>query len=216
VAIITVREFERAVRLVNGRVRGVLEPGRHRYRRSRTEVWTVDLRPQLVPIPGQDVLTADGVTVRVTTVLRMTVTDPVPYLTASRDAHAEIYAAGQQALRTVVSGVALEALLDARTTIGAEMLPLVQPAGVRVGVEVSEVSVRDVMLPAELKRAFAQQALAREQGKAELERARAEAATLRSLANTAKLLEEHPALLRLRTLQVAEQDGTEVRLTMTG
>jgi regulator of protease activity HflC (stomatin/prohibitin superfamily) len=215
-ATITVREFERAVRLVDGRVRGVLEPGRHRYRRSRTEVWTVDMRPQLLPVSGQEVLTADGVTVRVTTVLRLAVTDPVPYLTASRDAQGEVYAAAQQALRVAVSSITLEALLDARNTLGPEMLPQVHAAGARFGVEVHDVSVRDVMLPAELKRAFAQQALAREQGKAELERARAEAATLRSLANTAKLLEEHPALLRLRTLQVAEQDGTELRLTMTG
>ena len=35
------------------------------------------------------------------------------------------------------------------------------------------------------------------------ERARSEAAALRSLANTARLLEEHPGLLHLRTLQAA-------------
>jgi regulator of protease activity HflC (stomatin/prohibitin superfamily) len=215
-ATITVREYERAVRFVDGRVRDVLGPGRHRYRARRTEMCRVDMRPQLVPVAGQEVLTSDGVTVRVTTVLRLTVTDPVTYLTASQDARGEVYAAAQQALRAVVSGVNLEALLGARATFGEQLLGQIQAVSARTGIEVDEVNLRDVMLPGELKRAFAQQALAREQGKAELERARAEAATLRSLANTAKLLEEHPALLRLRTLQVAEQDGTELRLTLPG
>ena len=74
--------------------------------------------------------------------------------------------------------------------------------------------MRDVILPGELRRAYADTALARQRGLAELERARAEAATLRSLANTAKLLEERPGLLKLRTLQVAARDGTKLRLTV--
>ena len=68
------------------------------------------------------------------------------------------------------------------------------------------------MLPGDLRRAYAETILARQRGRADLERARAEAATLRSLANTARLLDEHPALLRLRALQVAEAPGTKVVL----
>ena len=59
------------------------------------------------------------------------------------------------------------------------------------------------MLPAEIRRAVTEVLLARERGRADLERARSEAAALRSLANTARLLEEHPGLLHLRTLQAA-------------
>ena len=55
--------------------------------------------------------------------------------------------------------------------------------------------------------------LARPRGQAELERARAEAAALRSLANTARLLADHPALLQLRTVQAAERSGSTVVLT---
>lgn len=214
-ATLTVREYERAVRLIDGRVRDVLGPGRHRYRARRTELHRVDVRPQLVTVSGQEMLTSDGVTVRVTAVLRTAVVDPVPFLTASQNAHGDVYAAAQQALRATVAGLSLEALLGSRAGLGPELLAEIQAVGARVGLTVDQVAVRDVMLPGELRRAFAQAVLAREQGKAELERARAEAATLRSLTNTARLLEEHPALLRLRTLQVAEQDGTELRLTVS-
>ena len=213
---ITVREYERAVRLVDGRVCDVLGPGRHRYRRRRTELHVVDVRPELLTVAGQEMLTADGITVRLTAVVRTAVTDPRLHLTASQDAQAELYAAVQQALRAAEAGLTLDTLLRARTTLGAELLEEVRAVAQRVGRSVEEVTVRDVMLPGELRRAYAETVLAHERGRAELERARAEAATLRALANTARLLEEHPVLLQLRTVQVAEQPGTQVRLTMSG
>ncbi|MGH3682430.1 MAG: SPFH domain-containing protein [Natronosporangium sp.] len=214
-ATITVREYERAVRLVRGRVLDVLGPGRHRYRPRTTELHRVDIRPVLLTVPGQEVTTADGVTVRVTVVLRVAVADPIAHLTAGRNADGEVYAAAQQALRGAVAGLALAALLGTRTALGPELLAEVRSVATRVGLSVEELVVRDIMLPGELRRAYADAVLARERGRAELERARAEAATLRSLANTARLLEEHPALLRLRTLQLAEQPGTRLRLTLS-
>jgi regulator of protease activity HflC (stomatin/prohibitin superfamily) len=213
-ATITVLEHERAVRFVDGRVRDVLGPGRHRYRRRRTALHRLDVRSQLVTVPGQEVLTSDSIAVRISAVLRTAITDPVVHLTASQNAHAEVYAAAQQALRAAVAGMALDALLSSRTALGPELLADVRASAARVGMSVDEVAVRDVMLPGELRRAYAETVLARERGRAELERARAEAASLRSLANTARLLEEHPVLLRLRTLQLAEQGNAKLRLTL--
>jgi len=214
-ATVTVMEYERVVRLVDGRVRDVLGPGRHRYRRRRTQLYRLDLRPRLVTVAGQEVLTSDGVTVRVTVVLRTTITDPVRYLTTSQEPVSEVYAAAQQALRAAVAGLDLDALLGARTSLGQQLLDQVREAADRVGMAVDEAAVRDVMLPGDLRRAYADTVLARQRGLAELERARAEAATLRSLANTARLLEERPGLLKLRTLQVAARDGTELQLTVS-
>jgi regulator of protease activity HflC (stomatin/prohibitin superfamily) len=213
-ATITIQEYERAVRFVDGRVHDVLGPGRHRYRPRRTTFQRFDVRSRLVTVLGQEVLTADNVGVRISAVMRTAVADPVVCATASQDAHAEMYAAAQQAMRVAVAGVALEALLSSRTALGPELLAQVQSVAARVGMTVDEVAIRDVMLPGELRRAYGEMVLAREQGRAELERARTEAATLRSLANTARLLEEHPALLRLRTLQLAEQHNTQLRLTL--
>src|SRR5690606_7313337 len=163
-ATITVREYERAVRLVDGRVRDVLGPGRHRYRRRRTELYVVDVRPQLLTVAGQEMLTSDGITVRLTAVVCTAVTDPRLHLTASQDAQAELYVAVQQALRTAVAGLTLDALLNTRTTLGAELLDEVRAVAQRVGRSVAEVAVRDVMLPGDLRRAYAETALARERG----------------------------------------------------
>lgn len=212
---ITVMEYERAVRLVDGRVVDVLGPGRHRYRGRRTTLRRMDIRPRLLTVPGQEVLTSDGIAVRVTLVLRVAITDPAAYLTASQDAHAEVYASAQHALRGAVARLALQALIEGRPELGAELLEPVRVAAQRVGLGVDELTVRDVMLPGELRRAYAEVVLARQHGLAELEKARAEAAALRSLANTARLLEEQPALLRLRTLQAAETGEMKLVINQT-
>ena len=57
------------------------------------------------------------------------------------------------------------------------------------------------MLPGELKRSFASVIVARKEGEASLERARAETAALRGLANAGRTLADNPGLLQLRILQ---------------
>lgn len=214
---VTVMAYEKVVRFLDGEVRDVYGPGRHRYRRwLRSRLERVDLRPRLVPIAGQEVFTADGLVVRASVVLTVAVVDPVRYLVESQDPNQELYLATQVALRDAAAGLTLEALLAARTTLPERLRGTLAPAAARHGVELREVALRDLMLPGELRRAYAETALARERGRAELERARAEAAALRSLANTAKLLEDHPALLQLRTLQTAGGPGTTIVLAAPG
>jgi regulator of protease activity HflC (stomatin/prohibitin superfamily) len=213
-ATITIMEYERAVRFVDGRVVDVLGPGRHRYRRWRTTLRRVDTRPRLIAVPGQEVLTADGLSVRITAVARCAVVDPAAFLIASQDAHAEVYAAVQHALRLAVAPQALDAVVAGRSRLAEDLHEPVAAAAARVGLTVEDLAIRDLMLPGDLRRAYAETVLVRERGRAELERARAEAAALRSLANTARLLEEHPALLRLRTLRAAEAPGTQLRITL--
>jgi hypothetical protein len=81
-------------------------------------------------------------------------------------------------------------------------------------VELLEVEVRDVMLPAELKRSFAAVLVARKDGEAALERARAETAALRSLANAGRTVSDNPGLLQLRILQ--EIGGTSGNTVVFG
>ena len=100
-----------------------------------------------------------------------------------------------------MSGVAVEALLNQRLEIGAQLLARVQPEAAKIGINVLAVEVKDVMFPAELKRAFADVLKAKQEGQAALERARGESASLRNLANAARVLEGNPALMNLRLMQ---------------
>lgn len=207
---IVVREWEKVVVLRDGRVEDVLGPGRHRVRARRAETQRLDLRERLYVVPGQEILTADSVALKVSVSAVWRIADPVLHLTVAADSMARLHVALQQLVRARVAARSLEELLADRTSAGEGLAAEADEAVHAVGLQVVSAEVRDLMLPAEVRRAVTEVLLARERGRAELERARAEAAALRSLANTARLLEEHPGLLHLRTLQAAGPGTTLV------
>ena len=179
----------------------VLGAGRHiRWGRHFT-LDAQDLRKATVLVAGQEVLTADNVGLKLSLLVTYQVTDPVKAAHETQNWQGDLYNAAQLALRAVVGGVAVEALLNQRLEIGGQVLARVQPEGAKIGINVLAVEVKDVMLPADLKRAFADVLKAKQEGQAALERARGESASLRNLANAARVLEGNPALMNLRLMQ---------------
>ncbi|MFX0577312.1 slipin family protein [Nocardia nepalensis] len=207
----TVMEWQRTLLYRDGTLERVLEPGRHRYDDKRCTLIAVDMRPRLLHISGQELLTLDGLSLRVSYALNWQVIDPQEFTTGAQYPEQVLYAAVQDAARRAVAGHTLDELVADRALLVGDLVEIAT-AVAGLGIRVDGLNARDLMLPGELRRAALETVLAKEHGRAELERARAEAAALRSLANTARLLEEHPALLRLRTLQVAATPGTQVVL----
>ncbi|NCJ07907.1 hypothetical protein GS597_15610 [Synechococcales cyanobacterium C] len=80
-------------------------------------------------------------------------------------------------------------------------------AQAELGLYLVSVNLKDLMLPGDLKRLYAQVVQARQAGLAQLERARGEAAALRNLTNAARLTQDHPGLLKLRFLQALEHSS---------
>jgi regulator of protease activity HflC (stomatin/prohibitin superfamily) len=176
-------------------------PGRHVLWGRGWTMNLVDLRKTSLLVAGQEVLTADSVSLKFSLVVTHQVTDPVKAAHETQYWHSDLYNAAQLALRAVVNGIVVEALLNQRLEIGAQLLARVQPETARLGITVLAVEVKDVMFPAELKRAFAEVLKAKQEGRAALERARGETAALRNLANAARVLEGNPALMNLRLMQ---------------
>ncbi|WP_189057694.1 slipin family protein [Longimycelium tulufanense] len=207
----TLMPWERGLVFRRGELCREIGPGEHRIRRHE-RLERVDTRVRSEAQAAQDVPASDGVLLRVTLVLRWSVVDATAYVVTAENPYGEIYLATQVALRRAVATRTHDRVDAERDAVAAEVLAGTKPVAGRVGVEISEVSVRDVVLPAELRRAAVAELVARAEGRAALERARAETAALRSLLNAARLAEEHPALLRLRTLQVAGEGGGTVVL----
>ncbi len=196
-----IHDYERGLRFDRGRFVGLLDAGSHTYFKPITEIQVVDTRPSSIMIEGQEVLTSDGVAVKVSLVVRSVVGDPVARLQADQDADRFVYLLVQLGLREVIAGRELGDVLSARTTIGPAIASIAAERMGEMGIELLSVDVRDVMVPAELKRAYAAVVAARQEGAASLERARGETAALRSLANAGGLLDDHPGLLSLRLVQ---------------
>lgn len=203
----------------NGKFVEQLAPGRHvRWGRNIT-LDAQDTRKTFLAVPGQEVLTADNIAVKLSLLVTYQVADPVKAAHETQNWQGDLYNAAQLALRAVVSGVAVEALLTQRFDIGAQLLARVQPEAAKIGINVHAVEVKDVMFSAELKRAFADVLKAKQEGQAALERARGESASLRNLANAARVLEGNPALMNLRVLQslvAAQNAGNTLVLGVPG
>ena len=209
---VVVQEWERVLLYRDGRFERDLGPGRHRVRRRRRSRVRVAVRPRLLTVAGQEVLTADGLAVRVSLLVRLRVADPRAWWERVDDADALAYGALQVALRDAVAARPLDALLAARAELGAALAAAAAASAEQVGLALEDVAVRDLMVPAELRRAATEAATARAQGLAALERARGEVAATRALANAARAVADNPALLQLRLLQAVETGGATVVL----
>ncbi|GAA5105692.1 hypothetical protein GCM10023339_01850 [Alloalcanivorax gelatiniphagus] len=211
----TVQSWEVLLERRDGEPTVVLGPGRHVVRR-RAEHQVVDLRERLDLVPPQEVLTADGVGAKVSAAFRWTVGDPVAFTERLRDPVGAVYLAIQLALRDALAAQEAEALVRApRTRLSAGVRDQAAPAADEVGIRLVDVVVKDVVLPVDLRTAYAELVVGRHRAQAQLEAARAETAALRSLANGAKLLDDHPSLAQLRLVQ-ALPPGSRVELVQPG
>lgn len=179
-----------------------LGPGRH-WVRPRETLQLVIVAPQTLTVAGQEVLSADGFLPRLSAVASYAVADAHRAVTARQTPYVETLTIEMQlALRLLATGRAAEELARApRAELDAVLLAAVQPGARAVGLAVNSVRLRDVTLPADLRRLLTGVEKARREGQATLERAHAEQAALRALANTARMLRNNPELQNLRLLQ---------------
>jgi regulator of protease activity HflC (stomatin/prohibitin superfamily) len=211
----TVQPWEVALQRCDGEPTEVLRPGRHVVRR-RAVLQVVDLRERIDVVQAQEVLTADGVSAKVSAAFRWTVRDPIAFTERVRDPIGAVYLAVQLGLRDVLVGLEAEALVRApRTRLADGVREQAEAAASEVGIRLIDVVVKDVVLPGDLRAAYAELVVGRHRAQAQLEAARAETAALRSLANGAKLLDDHPSLAQLRLVQ-ALPPGSRVELVQPG
>ncbi|MEW6128043.1 MAG: slipin family protein [Acidobacteriota bacterium] len=193
-------EFERGLRYKNGKFIDVLSPGRYAHT-YRTVIQKLDVRLRMVTVAGQEVLSADGINIRLSLVAQYEIADVNIAYNKVANFQESLYIQLQSALRSIVGELRIDELLEQRKAIDAKLFELSEAHIAQLGLKLVAVNVRDIMFAGEFKKMFAQVTQARQEGLAALERARGETAALRNLANAAKLLEDHPALLQLKLLQ---------------
>ena len=205
--VLTVWEHEKVLHFRYGKMIGELEPGRHRLWGAGHETKRFDTRWQEQAVQGQEFLTKDKASVKVSGLVRFRVADAHKHYAASAYAWQTLYSAAQMALRDVVGGVGIEAALERNDDFGAQLKELVAPVADTLGYELDAVLIRDLMPSADLKRMFTQVMTAKQESLAGLEKARGEAAAMRVMANASRAFEKNPALLHLRFLQMLENGG---------
>jgi regulator of protease activity HflC (stomatin/prohibitin superfamily) len=201
-------EHERGLLYVEGRFERVLEPGLHQvYRLFRRQIGVVrvDMRVRTVQVTGQELMTADAVTLRMNLVGRYRVRDPAAALHEVEDYPAQIYTDLQLALRDAVGALALDELLARKGGIGRRVAVDVRDKAAAYGLELRDVGLKDLVLPGDMKAILNQVLEARKRAESAQIARREEVAATRSLANTAAMLEKNPTLMRLKEMELLEK-----------
>jgi regulator of protease activity HflC (stomatin/prohibitin superfamily) len=191
----------------DGELVDTLRQGLHVFWKGTGKVaWkTIDRREQVADVAGQEIMTADKVTLRVNLLVTYQVADAQRAVTAVADYAQALYREAQLVLRAAVGAKALDALLADKESVGGEVREALARRAAEMGVRVINVGLRDIVLPGDMKTLLNQVIAATKEAEANLIRRREETAAARSQANTAKLLAESPALARLKELEMLEK-----------
>jgi regulator of protease activity HflC (stomatin/prohibitin superfamily) len=200
----------------DGRHEATLGPGVHALWKgvAKARIQDVDLREQVVDVAGQEIMTADKVTLRLNAVVTFKVADPLKAVTLVEDFRQALYREAQLALRAVVGTRELDALLGEKDAVARELDGIVRGRVAGFGLEVVALGIRDVVLPGEMKDLMNKVTEAKKAAEAALITRREETAAMRSQANTARILETSPTLMRLRELEVLEKVSQKANLTV--
>ena len=203
----TVYPWEAALLYVNGTFVRQLPVGRHVLRTlGRTVVvHRAPLWDMPHPLGVIDVLTSDRFSLRISPTATVRVTDPRKAVEGQFQHLQKLKLAVAEALASETSKRTLETLLIERAELGPFVLAAV--GGQFEELTVTALFITSIQLPPETRRLTTEVERARLEGQAALERSRAEHASLRALANAARLVKDNPDLLRLRTLQTVAQAG---------
>ena len=204
---LVVFEYERGVLYHNGKFQRILPPGVYWLLQYFYTYQKVDIRARFVTIPGQEVLSTDNINVKVSIAASFRMDDPLKALTITSNYSESLYLILQLGLRDLFALSPVEELLTKRSELSKRLFETTVDKVSNIGLTLLSADIKDFMFPGDLKNIFAQVVNARNEGLAALERARGESAALRNLANAAKILENNPALLQLRTLQAIESKG---------
>ncbi len=207
VASAVVEAHEAGLLMVDGKLVEKLPPGRHAFWAvGRTiKIGKVDLRPQPLEITAQEILTKDRIGIRVTLTAFVRITDPEAAALSTADVPGTLYRLVQFAIREAVATRTLDDILAARDEIDNQVRAFVAERAKALGAEVSEIGVKDVILPGDVRVLLNKVVEAERTAKANLIRRQEETAATRSLLNTAKLMENNPLLLRLKELESLEK-----------
>ncbi len=198
---IIVYEFERGLKYRKGKFVAVLNAGRYWIFFRSTTVKKIDVRPKFISVPGQEVLSADSVTLKVSVTARYEIVDPNLAVNKIENYTEAFYAIVQLAIRDIIGSMKIDDILEQRATLNQKLMDSTGSKAEELGMKIQLIGIKDIMFPGELKKMFTKVVEAQKEGLAALERARGETAALRNLANVSKVLEDNPALMQLRALQ---------------
>jgi regulator of protease activity HflC (stomatin/prohibitin superfamily) len=210
-----VKQFERGVVFRFGRVQsGIRGPGLTVLIPIADRLQKVNMQIITMPVPAQDGITRDNVTVRVDAVVYFNVVDPVRAAVDVQDYMAAIGQVAQTSLRSIIGKSNLDDLLSNRERLNQGLELLIDSPALGWGIHLDRVEIKDVILPDSMKRSIARQAEAERERRARVITADGELQASEKLALAAGVMAEQPAALQLRLLETVVEVAAEKNSTL--
>ena len=212
-AIRILREYERAVVFRLGRLIGQKGPGLILLIPIVDRMVRVSLRTVVMDIPEQDVITKDNVSLKVNAVLYFRVLQADKAIVEVERFLEATSQLAQTTLRSVLGQSQLDEILAEREKINMKLQQIIDSQTEPWGIKVSNVEVKHVDLPVEMKRAMAKQAEAERERRAKIIHAEGEFQASEKLRDAAQNIAVEPTALQLRFLQTLTEVASEKNST---
>ncbi|MET9016082.1 slipin family protein [Streptomyces olivaceoviridis] len=210
-----VRQYQRGVVFRFGKLRNVRDPGIRFMIPLVDRMWKVTLRTVTMPIPSQQVITRDNVSIGVAAVAYFRRVNPVKSIVEIEDVSSAVSQIAQTTVRNVVGRSLLDQVLTDTETLNTQIKDILDGLSQQWGIYVLLVELKDIELPATtMQRAMARQAEAEREKRAKIIAAEGEALSADRLAEAADVISDHPIALQLRNLQILAEIAAEKNSTI--
>ena len=210
-----IKQFERGVVYRFGRVQDrVRQPGLTMLIPIADRLQKVNMQIVTLPVPAQDGITRDNVTVRVDAVVYFNVEDPVRAVVDVQDYMSAVGQVAQTSLRSIIGKSNLDDLLSNRERLNQGLELLIDSPALGWGIHIDRVEIKDVVLPDSMKRSIARQAEAERERRARIITADGELQASEKLAQAGGVMSAQPAALQLRLLQTVLEVAAEKNSTL--
>lgn len=200
-------DYEKGLHYRNGKFLGIVNEGRYFSIRPFSSIESVSMRKNSLFIPAQEVFTKDKIFIKITLGGEYRIVDPVKARHLSAHSDTELYSRLQIILRDEVALLDLDEFLEKRKDVAGRIEKIIQNITEELGLDVESIVIKDVIVPASIRKAYAGILEAKKEAHKKLEQARGEQAVLRNLANSSAMYEKKPMLLQARLIQ-ALSSGT--------
>jgi regulator of protease activity HflC (stomatin/prohibitin superfamily) len=209
-----VKEYDRGVIFLLGRVTGVRGPGLILLIPLFEQMTKVTLRTITMNIPSQKIITKDNVSIDIAAVAYYHIVDPTKSVVAIENVYDAVNQISQTTVRNVVGQFMLDQLLSQTVDINAQIKDVIDAHTEPWGVQVTAVEIKDITLPDNMQRAMAKEAEAERERRAKIVAAEGEFQAAEKLGQAADLMALHPVALQLRTLQTMAEISVEKNSTI--
>ena len=204
-----INQYERGIVLRLGKYSHTLDPGLRLIIPYIDKLVKVDVRTTPMDIPKQEVITRDNVTVNVDAIVYFKVLNAEKAVLETTNYTYATSTFAQTALRDVTGNFDLDEILSKRDEISEKIREIVDVQTDKWGIDIENVKLQNIELPADMKRAMAKQAEAERERRAAIISAEGEKSAANAVAEAANLLARTPGGLNIRTLQTLEKISSD-------